>query len=475
MTEGVVRNSSMRHSARERVSRALQVARAPFQWIAEHAPVGIFLVDGTGRPIYFNSRACQLLGRSEAQLLRHGWGRALHPEDRPKVIRNWRRAVATTGSFRAEYRLRRPDGSTIWVQGKVAGLHSRQGGWKIFVGSLNDISARKRAEQALEESRNRTMTVLDTCPLAILSTSREGRILGWNKGAERMFGWTEAEALGRVCPTVPRADRAAFRRMIRKVLDGDAVRGRTLLRRRKDGSTVMVAVSAAPTLDSHGTSTGMVAILDDITEREALQEQLQLLLEDREQLLRDLHDNCIQTLFAIGLGLEHVRRMVGTDPVRVRALISNATANLNLVIRDLRSFLTQHHRRRVVALDLHREIERATQVAGEAAPRFTLRIDKEAVGALKAEAARELLHIAREAISNIVRHARARRGMVSLRRHKGGVRLVLEDDGAGLGVRQRRGLGLRDIAGRVNELGGRWRIASRPGRGTRVIVEVPAQ
>lgn len=475
MTEGATRNSSTRRNARERVSRALQVARAPFQLIAEHAPVGIFLVDGAGRPIYFNPRACELLGRSETQLLRHDWGRALHPDDRPRVVRRWRRAVATTGAFRAEYCLRRPDGSTIWVQGKVAGLRSKHGGWRIFVGSLNDISARKRAEQALEESRNRAMTVLDTCPLAILSTNREGRILGWNKGAERMFGWTEAEALGRICPTVPRADRPAFRRMICQVLDGAALRGRTLLRRRKDGSTVLVAVSAAPVLDRLGTPTGMVAILDDVTEREALQEQLQVLLEDREQLLRDLHDNCIQALFAIGLNLERCGHMVGSDPARARVLISNATANLSLVIRDLRSFLTQHHRQRVVAFNLHREIERATQVAGDAGPRFTLHIDKEAAGALKAEAAFELLHIAREGISNIVRHARARRADVLLRRHKGGVRLVLDDDGAGLGIRGRRGLGLRDIAGRVNGLGGRWRIASRPGRGTRLIVEVPAQ
>lgn len=474
MTEGATRNSSTRRNARERVSRALQVTRAPFQLIAEHAPVGIFLVDGAGRPIYFNPRACKLIGRSETQLLRHGWGRALHTDDCLRVIRSWRRAMATTGAFRAEYRLRRPDGSTVWIQGKVAGLRGKHGGWRVFVGSLNDISARKRAEQALEESRNRVKTVLDTCPLAILSASREGRILGWNKGAERMFGWTEAEALGRICPTVPRADRPAFRRMIRQVLDGDALRGRTLRRRRKDGSTVTVAVSATPALDGHGTPMGVVAILDDVTEREALQEQLQILLEDREHLLRDLHDNCIQALFAIGLSLERCRQLVGADPVRVRALISNATANLNLVIRDLRSFLTQHHGQRVAALNLHREIERAAQAAGEAGPRFTLHIDKEAAGTLEPEAAYELLHIAREGIGNILRHARARRADVSLRRHKGWVRLVLDDDGTGLGIRERRGLGLRDIAGRVNGLGGRWRIASRPGRGTRLIVEVPA-
>lgn len=472
MTVSAKRIRSTRRDARY-APRDLQAAGEPFRQIAEHFPVGIFLLDGTGRPTYFNPRACELLGRTEADLLRDGWGRALHPEDLPKVVRSWRRALAATGGFRAEYRLRRPDGSTVWLRGKVAGVRGGRGNWKMFVGSLSDISARKRVEQALVESRNRVTAMLDTCPLAILSMGHDGQVLGWNKGAERMFGWTEAEALGRTCPTVPRVDRPAFRRMIRQVLDGKVVRGRTLLHRGKDGGTVMVALSAAPALDGHGTPTGVVVILDDVTEREALQEQLQILLEDREQLLRDLHDNCIQALFAIGLGLEHCGSMVETEPARVRALISDATANLGLVIRDLRSFLTQDHRQRAAALDLRHEIERATRVAGGAGPRFTLHIAQEAAGALKAEAAHELLHIAREGISNIVRHARARCADVSLRRHKRGVRLVLDDDGAGLGARTQRGGGLRGIAARVKGLGGRWNIASKPRRGTRLVVEVP--
>ncbi|HUR41770.1 MAG TPA: PAS domain S-box protein [Verrucomicrobiae bacterium] len=458
--------------ARERVSRALQIMRAPSQWVAEHAPVGIFLVDGRGRPIYLNPRACQLLGRPEAQMLGRGWWRALHPDDYRKVARGWRQALTKTSTFQAEYRLRQPDGSTRWVHGKVR--CATHGGRKVLVGSLSDISARKQAEQSLKESRNHINTVLDTSPLAILSMSREGRILAWSKGAQRMFGWTESEVLGRLSPIVSRRDRPAFRQMIHQVLGGEVLRGRTFRRLRKDGSTALVTVSAAAALDGDGMPTGVVAILDDITDRAALHGQLQVLLEDREQLLRDLHDNCIQALFAIGLGLEHCESMAGTDPEKTRAQIKNATVNLGLVMRDLRSFLTRRYRQNAGDLDLQHEIERVTQVAGDAGPRFTVRIDKKVADALAPEAAYELLHIAREGISNIVRHSRAHRAAVSLRHYNGRVRLVLDDDGAGLDLQGRHGLGFRGISGRVSELGGRWHIAPRPRRGTRLIVEVPA-
>lgn len=449
---------------------------APFQWIAEHAPVGIFLVNGEGRPIYFNPRACEVLGRSESTLLRHGWGSALHAGDRRRLIRLWRKALGATGRLNAEYRLCRPDGSTVWVHGKVAGVRRRGGGWRIFVGSLSDVSQRKQAELALEESRNRIATMLNACPLAILSLDRQGRVQSWNRGAEHVFGWSEAEALGRVCPTVPRAERTALRRMIARVLAGETVRGRTLLRRRKDGGTVMLAASVARVLDGAGKPTGVVAILDDITGREILQVQLQALLEDRERLLRDLHDGCIQSLFAIGLGLELCQRVVASDPGRARALIDEATTNLNLVIRELRASLTLREGRPPAAPELRHGIEHAVQAIGSAGPRFALDLRADAAGMLEPQAAHELLHIAREGISNIVRHSRAGRAAVSLQRHGGGVRMVLADDGAGIrpAARKGRGQGLRGIAERVRQLGGRLRIVSTPRRGTRLTIEVPA-
>lgn len=441
--------------------------------LVAHASVGLFACRPDGTVIHANQSCCSKLGRSEPELLGDGWVRALHPDDRDCVLAKWAGALEAGEGLRAEYRFCRPDGSVVWVSDEVVAI--REGGTLVgYVGALTDITERKAAERLLAEGRHRTQAVLDASPLAILSVDPQGRITGWNGGAERMLGWTEAEVLGRTCPTLSGTELEEFLGMVRRVLAGESVRGKVRYCKRKTGESLHAAISAGPLRDAAGVATGVVMVVDDITEREQTLERLRALVEDRERLMQDLHDSCIQSIFAIGLSLESSLKLLRRSPRKAAAGVGDAVANLNLVIQDLRSFIAG----RQAPLAPHKlrdEIIRAVEAAGTHGPKFAVLIEPEALERLDAEQALQLMHISREGISNILRHARARAAQVSLSASREGVRLELNDDGAGFdaAARANGGLGLHHIEARVRRLRGRWRIASAPGKGTRVVVELP--
>jgi signal transduction histidine kinase len=204
------------------------------------------------------------------------------------------------------------------------------------------------------------------------------------------------------------------------------------------------------------------------------QERLLMLLSERERLMQDLHDGCIQSIYAVGLALEDCRELIKGDPRRAAQKVAQAAASLNLVIQELRAFISGL--RPVRLLDLPREIGRIIDGLGRRAPRFKVDIQEAATRVLSPDKAEQLLQITREAVSNVVRHAHAKSGRISLRRTGGKVRLEVVDDGKGFdkNADKGRGLGLHHIAARVEKLGGQLRLTAKPAQGCRIVVEIAA-
>ena len=203
------------------------------------------------------------------------------------------------------------------------------------------------------------------------------------------------------------------------------------------------------------------------------QERLLMLLNERERLMQDLHDGCMQSIYAVGLTLEDCRGMIHEDPARSAEKIAQAQASLNLVIQELRAFISGN--KPAVAVDLASEIARIVNSLGKNAPAFQVEINAKAATALDVEHSSQLLQIAREAVSNILKHANARNGRISLRRRGRTVRLEVQDDGDGFDTAAIKGtgLGLHHIAARAQKLGGRMRLSSKRDSGSSIVVEVP--
>ncbi|PYK09225.1 MAG: hypothetical protein DME65_12480 [Verrucomicrobia bacterium] len=202
--------------------------------------------------------------------------------------------------------------------------------------------------------------------------------------------------------------------------------------------------------------------------------QLEALVEERERLLQDMHDGCLQSIYAVGLNLEACLSLIESNPKDARQIVSAATASLNLVIQELRSFITGHRLQIGAGRNLRTEIEAAVRAAGNRGVKFSVEIDDIVMGALTSEQALHLLQIAREGISNSARHAKARCGRISLTKQDGKVRLELSDDGTGFLAERLdgQGLGLHHIVARARKIGGVARVTSRPNEGTRIVVEL---
>ena len=187
-------------------------------------------------------------------------------------------------------------------------------------------------------------------------------------------------------------------------------------------------------------------------------------LEERERLMLDLHDGCIQSIYAIGLTLENCRRFLDKDPGQAARTLAEAGANLNLVIQDLRAFISAQRPTAFTEEAFMAEIERIIPAPGPGVPQFAVEVDRSIIPTLKPEEAAHVLRITREAVSNIVRHSSARSARVTLERRGSSVCLEVIDDGVGIAQRAqaRLGLGLHHIHARARKLRGRAAVASVP-------------
>lgn len=223
----------------------------------------------------------------------------------------------------------------------------------------------------------------------------------------------------------------------------------------------------------------------DITEsrntEEALrtsEQRLRQALDDRERLSQDLHDHVIQSIYAIGMALESCHYLIEKDPGLVALRLQSSIADLNGVMKEVRNYiewasptLTGSDQLREALEDLVRTIPSARPLA------IRLEIDPSTEGQLTAEEATHVLQIAREAVSNSLRHSGAKTGAVSLCKTDGGLRLEVRDDGGGFDTKsgEGHGLGLRNMAARASKLDATLTVLSESGRGTQIILDIPKE
>ncbi len=198
--------------------------------------------------------------------------------------------------------------------------------------------------------------------------------------------------------------------------------------------------------------------------------------QERERLSHDLHDGTVQSLYAIQLGLGHTAQKLEGEPAQARRELSTVRAELDAVIAEIRRFITADENAEIKA-DLAGVIEALVQRAkAGATAKVELHCDPNASSRLTGNQAVQLANIAREALSNSLRHARPDRIEVRLAVEGTCVCLEIADDGGGFHPQSptRPGVGLASMASRATEIGGRLEIQSAPGEGTRVSVRVPA-
>lgn len=232
---------------------------------------------------------------------------------------------------------------------------------------------------------------------------------------------------------------------------------------------------------SSGDLTGITPLLRQKSElgrvanlmRQAAQDRLalQATLNERARLGRDLHDGVIQTLYASGMNLASARALLEQDPAAAAELLEQTRGELNAIIRDMRSFITRlepvttHRESFGSALHGLSEFMQAVQPA-----RYEIAIDEALAAALPMDTRTQLLHMAREALSNALRHGGATRIGLTLRADGTEAVFIIADNGRGFdpAAPAPGGRGLENLAQRARELAGSLDIRSQTGHGTTI-------
>ena len=159
---------------------------------------------------------------------------------------------------------------------KVITAISSVGTALVLVVAAHDIVefVRTAREAAVRRGHDRFRALFQAAPLAVLTFDPEGRVTSWNPGAERIFGFKEREVVGQPYRIAPKELVAEHRELLEKSLHGEAFSGHETVRLGADGKRIPVSASAAPVYDERGNLTGIMAVIEDISERKSIEQQL---------------------------------------------------------------------------------------------------------------------------------------------------------------------------------------------------------
>ena len=168
---GVVLEDQESH---QRDREALRQSERRLQTLVAASPVGIFRTDAQGLTTFVNERWCEIAGLGAREALGDGWLKAVHPDDRDRLVAGWQAAVQAQSESRAEYRFLRPDGSIAWVLGQAVAERDDSGRVLSYIGTITDITERKHMEKALAASEAELRALFAAMRDVVLVIDRDG-------------------------------------------------------------------------------------------------------------------------------------------------------------------------------------------------------------------------------------------------------------------------------------------------------------
>lgn len=468
---------------RKRMEQALQLT----QFSVDQAVEAILWLDPTARIFNVNDTACRMLGYSRTELT----SMTVHDIDPNFPVDRWsehwghlkeRRALA----FEAKYWSRAGDVLEMEVTFNYLSYDGQEYGCAI----LRDIGERKRAEAELRRSHTFLRQVIDTDPGLIFAKDREGRFAMANKTVADWYGTTVDDLVGK-----SDADFNANAEEVEFFRENDLEvmntgRDRFIPEEKftdTKGHTRWFQTVKRPIFDDYGQVHLVLGAATDITERKRMEEMLlqrerdlSAALQERERISQDLHDGILQSLYAVGLGLEGCKPMIKQQPGPVAAkfmcTLDQTIGQLNHVMGEVRNFIAGLESHVIQGGDFPSALRTMVQtMSSSSRAKCLIRIDEAAARRLSTEQALHIINIVREGLSNAVRHSRATRIVVSLRELVRTIRLTIRDDGIGFNTRSAQGVGhgLGNMAARAQKVRGSFALQSKPWKGTKILLDLP--
>jgi PAS domain S-box-containing protein len=372
----------------------------------------------------------------------------------------------------------------------------------VRLASTAEVASGKEARgaEALRDANERLRALFDASPLAIYTVDPDGSVSSWNAAAERIFGWSAAEAIGATLPIVPPDKQPEFEGLRQRMLLGEHFSELSLMRRRKDGKRLELSVSTAPLHDAAGRAVSIMAISADVTERRAVEDQLRQAqkLEALGRLAGGVAHDFNNLLAVVQAYAGLLRASLGAGDERLEQVdhILTATDRAAGVTRQLLAF----GRKQVlspVALDLNEAVQSIATLLGRVLGAdveilLDLTTGLDPVRADPTQLEQVILNLclnARDAMPDGGRLTILTRREAPGVLGEAAVLLCVSDTGHGMDEATRQlvfepffttkqggrgtGLGLATVYGIVQQTGGQVRVESEPGRGATFRVYLP--
>ncbi|HYL40384.1 MAG TPA: GAF domain-containing protein [Candidatus Binatus sp.] len=354
----------------------------------------------------------------------------------------------------------------------------------IALANAHLIEALARSRQDLQSSERRFRFLLENSPDIVFAIEPRGIFTFLSDSVERQTGWSAGQLVGRHFSRIvePGSLDEAVARWEAIAADPSLLQTFRINLRSRDGGSLPVEINAVGMIEN-GRFAGSQGSARALGERERLEDDLRARAaalaasEERARLARELHDSVTQALFSMTLQTRAAELLLDTDPnaageklAALRELQRDALAEMRSLVFELRpGGLAEQGL--VHALRTH-----AAAIEGRVGlpVRFEARVPERAVRP-DPEVEEAVYRVAQEALHNVVRHASARQVQLGLLQDRTRIRLEVEDDGQGFdpAVVPKGHLGLEGMRARVQRLGGRLDVQSRPGAGTRIVAELP--
>ena len=479
------RNDELFRERLEHAQSARDAAELKYRQIFENAGEGIFQSTPEGHYLTANPALAYIHGFDSPRELIESCldiSREIYVD--PARREEFKRLLEQHGKVRGfEHQSFRKDGRKIWLSVDARVVRDEQGNIAYYEGTVQDISERKKAEQALRESEERYRELFENSKDAIYVHDMSGRYISVNRAAEKLSGYTREELIGRHFSSLvtPEYARQVREQLCRKLeTNGETTYEVELITRQ--GRRLPVEVSSRLIVEN-GLPIGVQGCVRDISERKRAQEASRTysrrLIEaqeaERRRISIELHDQVGQILTAVKMNL-HALGKTCTAPEILASIeenlsvIDEAVDQVRDLSVDLRPLLLDDFGL-VVAVRWY--LDRQAKNSGIAVEFVSLSLKDDDRFAAALETA--CFRIVQEAVTNVIRHAEASRVTVRVERTGDDLLLLVADDGIGFDLKAVRAggtaaatLGLRGMEERAQALGGTLTIDSAPELGTQI-------
>ncbi|MBL9122941.1 MAG: PAS domain S-box protein, partial [Planctomycetaceae bacterium] len=336
-----------------------------------------------------------------------------------------------------------------------------------------EISHRQRADDALRQ----LAAIVESSDDAIVSKTTDGTIVSWNAGAARVYGYRAEEAIGRPISILSPPDTVDdIQSVLDRVCQAGHIQHLETRRIRKDGRLIDVSLSISPIKDESGRVVGASTITRDITEQKLLQrEVLEIAAREQQRIGQDLHDGTGQELTGLAMLAERLvgelssQRLPQAEPAeRIVEGLEQALEHVRALSKGLVPVELDAEGLMAALSDLAMRTSQLHQIL------CTFECVKP-VRILDNQTSTHLYRLSQEAVTNALKHGQATVITLRLTDDAGGIRLVVRDNGLGIGkeLPESGGTGLRIMHYRTSLIGAKLQIRAAVPRGTEVVCTLP--